>query len=97
MINPTLIRKNPPAVLRLFAAGRTGQRAQSPPTGKMYAASVCVCVCFRLTVLFVFLSFLVTKVNPHIGVHDSRNCPFSFVREPAASSVARYTKGSQLK
>lgn len=44
MINPSLIRKNPPAVLRLFAAaaGRTGQRAQSLPTGKTYAASVCV-------------------------------------------------------
>lgn len=86
MINPTLIRKNPPAVLRLFAAaaaGRTGQRAQSPPTGKMYAASVCV-----------FFEF-VMKVNPQVAVYNAK---LPFISALARSlSVARYTKGSQLK
>lgn len=43
MINPTLIRKNPPTAFCLFAAaGRTGQRAQSPPAWKIHAGAVCV-------------------------------------------------------
>lgn len=47
MINPTVIRKNPPTAFCLFAAaGRTGQRAQSPPTWKNTCWE-CLC-CFLL-------------------------------------------------
>lgn len=46
MINPALIRKNPPTVFCLFAAAaRTGQRAQSHQRGK-YTLGVFVLFCF---------------------------------------------------
>lgn len=57
MINPTLIRKNPPAVLRLFAAagaGRTGQRAQSPPAGGKCVQRVFACVFVFISLFFFF-------------------------------------------
>lgn len=46
MINPTLIRKKSPTAFCLFAAaaaaGRTGQRAQSPPAWNIHVVGVFV-------------------------------------------------------
>ena len=73
MINPTLIPRNPPAVLCLFAAtARTGQRVSSPPTWNTFAAGVFSCyfllqvnprvaVLYRQAAFFFFLSFFLYR------------------------------------